>query len=174
MVARTPQGVIGCDNRLPWRLRSDLKRFRALTLHHAVIMGRKTFESIGKPLPKRENIVVSRASSLGVDGVTVCPDIATALRHADAWSLANGRDRVFVIGGEALFTALQDAVDCVHLTEVEADIPGDVFFRMAFPPAEWRASVPERVARSEDDEFGSVYRRFDRIEPRRRTQGAAA
>ena len=93
MVARTPGGVIGCDNRLPWRLKSDLKRFRALTLDHAVIMGRKTFDSIGRPLPQRENVVVSRDASLAIDGVTVCPDIPAALHHAEAWSRAHGRDR---------------------------------------------------------------------------------
>jgi dihydrofolate reductase len=167
VVARTPAGVIGCDNRLPWRLRSDLKRFRALTLNHAVIMGRKTFDSIGKPLPQRENIVVSGDGSLTIDGVTVCPDIPTALGHAEAWSRAHGLDQLFVIGGEALFVALQDEVDRVHLTEVDADIAGDVHFRTAFPPSEWRASEPERVAKGADEEFDSVYRVFERITPRR-------
>jgi dihydrofolate reductase len=165
VVARTPDGVIGCDNRLPWRLRSDLKRFRALTLNHAVIMGRKTFESIGKPLPQRENVVVSRKASLALEGVTLCPDIPSALSHAAAWSRAHGRDRLFVIGGEALFAALADQVERVHLTEVEADIAGDVYFRMAFPPSDWRASEPERVAKGADEEFDSVYRVFERINP---------
>jgi dihydrofolate reductase len=174
VVARTPNGVIGCDNRLPWRLKSDLKRFRALTMGHAVVMGRKTFASIGKPLPGRENVVVSRDSAFAADGVTVCPDIPAALGHAEAWSLAQGRDTVFVIGGEALFTALQDAVDCVHLTVVEADIAGDVHFHMAFPAAAWRASAPERVPEGADDAFASVYQRFDRIAPRRRSGGLAA
>lgn len=174
VVARTPDGVIGCDNRLPWRLRSDLRRFRALTLNHAVIMGRKTFDSIGKPLPGRENIVVSRDGALAIGGVTVCPDIPAALHHAEAWSREHGRDQLFVIGGEALFAALEDRVDRVHLTEVEADIAGDVHFRMAFPPSEWRVSAPERVAEGADEEFASVYRVFERITPRRRSGDTAA
>ena len=166
VVARTPSGVIGCDNRLPWRLKSDLRRFRALTLGHAVIMGRKTFDSIGKPLPQRENVVVSRDASLNIEGVTVYPDIPAALSHAEAWSRAHGRDQLFVIGGEAVFAALEDRVDRVHLTEVDADMAGDVYFRMAFPPSEWRASEPERVAQGADEAFASVYRVFERINPR--------
>lgn len=114
--------VIGRDNALPWRLRDDLKRFKALTLGHPVIMGRKTWDSLGKPLPGRRNIVVTRQTGLVLDGAEVASSLESALACcADA-------DPVFVIGGAQLYTLALPLAALLYLTEVKADIDGDAHF----------------------------------------------
>lgn len=122
IVAVAENGVIGRDNTLPWHLPEDLKRFKALTMGHPIVMGRKTFESIGKPLPGRQNIVVSRNPAYAPAGVTVAGDLKSALAAAEA------SDEVFVIGGAALFEEALNRADRVYLTKIHRSYEGDVHF----------------------------------------------
>ena len=123
--------VIGIDNRLPWRLPADMKHFRALTLGKPVLMGRKTFDSIGKPLPGRTNIVVSQDPDSQPEGVTVARSIAEAL--------AAGReaDEIMVIGGASFYAQLLPRAQRLYLTEIHQEFAGDAFFP-AWDPREWR------------------------------------
>jgi dihydrofolate reductase len=115
-------GVIGADNRLPWRLPEDMKRFRALTTGHSVIMGRRTWESIGMPLPGRQNIVVTRAPRRSAPDIEFAPSLDAALEKA------NRPEPVFVIGGEALYREALPRADLLYLTEILRDFEGDARF----------------------------------------------
>lgn len=131
--------VIGADGDLPWRLPADLRRFKATTMGHPIVMGRKTWESIGRPLPGRRNIVLSRRAEFTAEGAEVVSSLDAALaRAADA-------DEVFVIGGEAVYEAALPRADRLLLTWVEGRFEGDAFFP-AFDPDEWversREAVP--------------------------------
>lgn len=120
--------VIGVRNTLPWRLPADLKHFRRLTTGHPVIMGRRNFESIGRALPERANIVVTRRSDYRAPGCTVVRSIEAAL------ALANGAHEVFIIGGAEIYAQTLATVDRLYLTLVHATIPGDTFF----PEVDWK------------------------------------
>lgn len=122
IAARTERGVIGKDNALPWHLPADLKRFKTITTGHTIIMGRKTFESIGRPLPNRRSIVVSRARRFHAEGVDVVASLDRAL------DLAREEEEVFVIGGAELFREALPRADRLYLTVVHADVEGDTFF----------------------------------------------
>jgi dihydrofolate reductase len=119
VVAAASNGVIGRDNALPWRLPDDLKRFKSLTLGKPVIMGRKTYESIGRPLPGRMNIVLSRAAQFAPPGVTVVSSLDAAL------AAVGDAPEVAVIGGAALYREALPRASIVHLTRVHADVSGD-------------------------------------------------
>lgn len=123
-------GVIGVDNQLPWRLPEDMRRFRDLTTGHSVIMGRRTWESIGKPLPGRQNIVVTRARAPAVPGVEFASSLDAALAIADR------PEPVFVIGGEALYREALPRADLLYLTEILRDFEGDARFP-DFDRARW-------------------------------------
>jgi dihydrofolate reductase len=123
IVAMTDRRVIGKDNQLPWHLPEDLKRFRRLTTGHAVIMGRKTYESIGRPLPNRRNIVVSSDRSLRIPGCEVVPSVPAAIDLA-----RTGDPEPFVIGGCRIFEAALPWTTTLHRTRVLDDIDGDTFF----------------------------------------------
>ena len=115
-------GVIGRDNTLPWHLPEDLKRFKRLTMGKPIVMGRKTFESIGKPLPGRQNIVVTRDANYRREGVTVVHGVEEALRAAA------GAAEIMVIGGADLFRLFLPYASRIHLTRVHADVAGDVLW----------------------------------------------
>lgn len=123
--------VIGVENRLPWHLPADMKHFRALTLGKPVLMGRKTFDSIGKPLPGRTNIVVTQDRHYQPAGVRVAHSIE------DALTLAGDSEEIMVIGGASFYKQLLPLAHRVYLTEVHADFQGDAFFP-AWNPAVWR------------------------------------
>lgn len=130
IVAMDQNRVIGVDNRLPWHLPEDLKRFKALTLGHSVIMGRKTFESIGKPLPGRTNIVVTRRKDFTAKGCTVVHSLEDALAAVQQDS------EPFLIGGGELFELGLPRAAKIYVTRVEIRVPkGDVFFPELGP--EW-------------------------------------
>lgn len=118
-------GVIGRDNRLPWKLSEDLKRFKALTMGHPLIMGRKTWESLPGILPGRPHIVVSRNPDYRAEGATVVHSLPAAI--ATAGSMAGG-DEVFVIGGAELYAQALAIADRLQLTEIDADFEGDACF----------------------------------------------
>lgn len=120
IVAVADSGVIGRDNTLPWHLPEDLKRFKRLTMGKPIVMGRKTFESIGKPLPDRQNIVVTRDAAWQRDGITVVHSVDDSLRAA------GDAAEIMVIGGADLFRLFLPRAGRLHLTRVHADIAGDV------------------------------------------------
>ena len=126
VVAAAENGVIGSRGRLPWRLASDLKHFRALTLGKPVIMGRKTFAAIGKPLAGRENIVVSRDPSFRPAGVHAVGDLSAALDLARRLALQGGAQEIMVIGGGEIYRAALALADRIYLTRVHARPRGEV------------------------------------------------
>ena len=152
-------GIIGVKNHLPWRLAADLRRFRALTTGHAVIMGRHTWESIGKPLPKRQNIVVTHRTPRST------PDVEFATSLDDALARVRLPDPAFVIGGEALYREALPRADLLYLTEIDRDFAGDARFP-DFDRARWRESTrAAHTALDEPDAFTYyfvVYERADR------------
>lgn len=138
IVAYASNGVIGADGALPWRLPSDMKRFKEVTSGHAVVMGRKTFESLPdafRPLPQRRNIVLSRRAGYEAPGAEVVPDLDSALAACD-------RD-CFVIGGGRVYQEALPFAERVYATEIEQDFEGDTFFP-GLRDGEWR-----RVERGE-------------------------
>lgn len=136
-------GVIGHENRLIWRLRSDMRRFRELTMGCPLIMGRKTFLSIGKPLPGRQTIVMTRDPGFHADGVEVAHTLAQALDRAQEVGARIGARAVIVAGGADVYAQAIPLVDRLELTEVATEPEGDAWF------PQWDASVFELVAREE-------------------------
>ncbi len=129
--------VIGRGGRLPWRLPDDLKHFRARTLGKPVIMGRRTFESIGKPLPGRRNVVVTHHVDFAAEGCTVVHDLDAALDAAGA------APEIVVIGGASLYLDFLPRAERIYLTEVHAEVEGDVFFP-DLDPVDWLEANRER------------------------------
>jgi dihydrofolate reductase len=158
-------GVIGAGGAMPWRLSTDLRRFKALTIGHPVIMGRTTFESIGKPLPGRVNIVVSGQDGFGPVGVTVATSPVAALAYARSAARDAGAGTVFVIGGAKLYAAMLPSADTLHITHVEASPEGDTWFP-AIDPGIWEPVSEERHPAGPKDTAATVYtvyrRRGDR------------
>ena len=146
VVARARNGVIGRDNALPWRLPADLAYFKRVTLGHPVIMGRRTWESIGKPLPCRHNIVVTRNPAYHAEGATVVESLDAA------WRAAGDVEEACVIGGTSLFAEALPIADRIHLTEVEADVEGDTWFP-SFDRSQWTEREVARQARDERHEY---------------------
>lgn len=134
IVAMSKNGVIGKDNKLPWHLPEDLKRFKRITMGHPIIMGRKTFESIGKPLPGRKNIVLSRSLPL-LTSLLTSPykgeedQIVVMNSLEKAFSLCNPNEEVFVIGGAEIFKLALPFAHKIYLTLIEQEIDGDIFFQ---------------------------------------------
>jgi dihydrofolate reductase len=121
--------IIGADGALPWHLPADLRKFKAVTMGHYLLMGRTTFESIGRPLPGRTSIVLTREHSAAIPGVLVAHSLAEALDHAA------GESDLFVIGGEEVFRATLPMADRILLTEIRLDVEGDTVFPEVDPAA---------------------------------------
>lgn len=115
-------GIIGRGNALPWKLRSDLQRFKRLTMGHTLVMGRKTFDSIGKPLPGRQTIVLSRQQEKKIEGIQVVSSLEEAM------ALRRDPCKVFIVGGAEIYRLAMPIVQSFYLTRVLADIDGDAFF----------------------------------------------
>ena len=122
IVAMSSNRVIGLNNKLPWHLSEDLKHFKSLTTGHTVIMGRKTYESIGKPLPNRRNIVISRNVNTFYDGVEMTHSLE------DAFSISSNDEEVFIIGGSNIYEQSLDLVEQLYITEIKKTFEGDAFF----------------------------------------------
>jgi len=122
IVAMSSNRVIGVNNTLPWHLSEDLKHFKSLTTGHTIIMGRKTYESIGRPLPNRRNIVISRNSNTSYEGVEVVHSLE------DAFSISTNDKEVFVIGGSNIYEQALSFVDQLYITEIKKSFLGDAFF----------------------------------------------
>ena len=120
--------VIGVDNSMPWHLPADFKYFKATTLGKPIIMGRKTWDSLGRPLPGRLNLVVSRQAGLQLEGAEVFPSLAAALVRAEAWALEQGASELMLIGGAQLYTQGLEQADRLYLTRVALSPEGDAWF----------------------------------------------
>lgn len=142
IAAMADNRVIGIENRLPWSLPADMKWFRQQTTGKAVLMGRKTFDSIGRPLPNRRNIIISRAAALEVEGCEVANGVDAAL------ALCRNEPEVMIIGGASFYEQMLPRADRLYLTLVHAEISGDAHFP-GFDPAQWREI--ERQDHSADD-----------------------
>ncbi|WP_342088861.1 dihydrofolate reductase [Dyadobacter sp. OTU695] len=144
IVAAAENGTIGKDNQLLWRLPDDLKRFKQLTLGHPMIMGRKTFESIGKPLPGRTSIVITRSADLSLEGVVVVHSLEEALQKAKE---IDG-EKACIVGGGEIYRQCQDVATHIYLTVVHTEIEGDTFFEIQNPDA-WIET--ERILHEPDE-----------------------
>ncbi len=151
-------GVIGLRGRLPWRLSDDLKHFRALTSGHAIVMGRKTWESIGGPLPERQNIVVSRRHDFTAPGGVVAHTLPEAI------GLAAMPAPVFIIGGEAVYRDALPLADLLFLTEIHRDFAGDAKFP-DFDRAQWRETSREPRRLDGENGFNYDFASYSRVRP---------
>lgn len=150
VVAVASNGVIGRDGDLPWRLPSDLKRFKQLTLGKPVVMGRRTWDSIGRPLPGRPNIVITRDPAFSAPGAQVVASLDDALAAARREAETLGVDEICVIGGGQIYAQVFDRADILHVTHVEADVEGDTRFP-DIDPASFEKVVEEEIPRGEKD-----------------------
>ena len=128
IAAVADNGIIGRNGKLPWYLPEDLKYFKRVTLGKPVVMGRKTWESIGRPLPGRTNIVVTRQPGYQAEGARVVESLDEALRLAESIAVIDGAEELVVIGGEEIYRLALPMADCLYLTEVHAEVPGDARF----------------------------------------------
>lgn len=151
VVAAAENGVIGHENRLLWRLKTDLRHFRTLTLGRPLVMGRKTFDSIGKPLPGRETIVLTRDASFRAQGVAVARDLHGAIALGREIADRLGTDSVVIAGGDQIYRLALPVTDRIHLTRVHASPPGDAFFPQV-DPAQFREVRREDHPAGPDDE----------------------
>ncbi|WP_226668338.1 dihydrofolate reductase [Microbulbifer aggregans] len=161
IVAMARNRAIGRENALPWRISGDLQFFKRTTLGKPVVMGRKTFESIGRPLPGRENIVITRNPDWRADGVTVVPDLEQALQVANTVASKEGAEEVMVIGGAQVYQQAMALAARLYVTEVAAEVEGDAFF----PEIDhsWQESSRECYPASERDEFEYCLVQYDRL-----------
>lgn len=166
VVARARNGVIGVDNDLPWRLSSDLKRFKAITMGKPMIMGRRTWDSIGRPLPGREIVVLTRDPNFRPEGAHVAANPAEALATARRLAELVGSEEIIIAGGGDIFRAFLPETDSIELTEVALDTPGDAHFP-PLDPEDWEEIARHAPARGEKDEAD-----FEFVTLRRRSEPA--
>ncbi len=157
IVAMDEKRGIGKDGKLPWRLSSDLKRFRELTMGHHLIVGRKTFDSIAKALPGRKMIVVTRNRSFKANECMVAGSVGDALARAGE----AGEAEVFVIGGAEIYAQLLGAVDRVYLTQVQADVDADTFFPEWRPDA-WTETQSVYQPADEKNQYAFTFKVLER------------
>jgi dihydrofolate reductase len=155
-------GVIGAGDALPWRLSSDLKRFKALTMGKPLIVGRKTFQAIGRTLPGREIIVVTRDEAYAPEGVEVARDVDSALRLAEAKAGAAGVDEVVVAGGGEIYARTIGRAGRLYVTEVDLAPEGDAHFP-PIDPALWREVRREPGERGPRDEADFAFVEYARV-----------
>ncbi len=163
IAALADNGVIGRDNKLPWHLPGDLKYFKAVTYGKPVVMGRKTWESLGRPLPGRTNIVITRQPGYVANGAKVVATLEAALQLAEQVALIDGQDECVVIGGAEIYALALPRCDRLYLTEVHAQVDGDAFFP-PFDRTRWREVQRERFAAEGPNPYAYslvVYERAD-------------
>lgn len=156
IVAAAENNVIGRDNGLVWRLSGDLKHFKALTTGHTILMGRKTYESVGKALPNRRNIVISRNADYKAEGCEVVRSIEEALE------LTKHEDEVFITGGGTIYKELWDRADRLYLTIVHQNCVGDTVIP-AVDPNKWRETSREEHKADEKNECDYTFINYERI-----------
>ncbi|MGY6773207.1 type 3 dihydrofolate reductase [Gallibacterium sp. ZY190522] len=155
IVAMTKNRVIGRDNQMPWHLPADLAWFKKNTLGKPVIMGRKTFQSIGRALPNRKNIVLSR-QGFQADGIEVVSDLSQAL------ALIKGENEVMIIGGGHLFAETLPIADRLYLTEIDAELQGDTFFP-EIDPMVWKTNFIETRAVDDKNSYTLTFKILERM-----------
>lgn len=156
LVAMDNNRLIGKDNDLPWHLPADLAYFKRVTMGHSIIMGRKTFESIGRPLPGRENIIITRNKEYKADGCKVIHSIEEVLEM-------NHNDKeLFIIGGAEIFKEVFPHADRLYITEIDAVFTGDTFFP-SFPLSEWQKTSSEKGTRDEKNPYDYNFVVYERI-----------
>ncbi|GJM31498.1 MAG: dihydrofolate reductase [Saprospiraceae bacterium] len=158
IVATAKKGVIGKDNDIPWYLPADLKYFKRTTLNHHIIMGRNCFASIGRPLPKRTNIVISRNPYFVASNALVARSIEEALSIAED----HGEEEAFIIGGGQIYESSMPFWDRLYLTEVDLEVEGDVFFPEIKPEA-WQLVSEEAHQPDEKNEHAYIFKVLERL-----------
>jgi len=159
IVAVAENGVIGSGGDLPWRLPKDLKAFKRRTIGHTIIMGRKTYDSIGHPLPKRRSIVLTRQENFAIEGV----DIARGLE--EALEMVAGEEEAFVIGGGEIYRQALPLADRLYLTQVHAEIEGDTTFP-EIDPCAWSLLEEEGHPADEKHSHPFTFRTYERQDPK--------
>lgn len=154
IVAASQNNVIGLDNQLPWHLPEDLQYFKAVTMGKPILMGRKTYDSIGRPLPGRTNIVLTRDANWSAEGVVVVNDLDSATAASEKACVAAGVDELMIIGGEQIYRKFLPVADKLYLTKVEAVVEGDAYFP-AIDSDQW-----QQVAEKIPEEVGNYSYRF--------------
>ena len=160
IVAASTNNVIGAKGELPWHLSSDLKRFKALTMGKPIVMGRLTYESIGRPLPGRQNIVITRQAGLEAAGCDVVQSIDAAI------AATAGAKEVMIIGGSHIYQEFLPRADRIYLTRVQADVEGDVFLP-DLAVDEWRETTRREHGADESDDYDVVFTTLERLVPAR-------
>lgn len=161
VAAVAENGVIGCDGALPWRLKSDMQHFRRLTVGRPVVMGRKTYESIGKPLNDRTNIVISRDPAYAAEGAVVVHSLDAAIDVAREDARRRQADSIAIIGGAGIFSNCMAIADRLEITRVHASPPGDTFF----PPIDtqiWRETARLRQEAAPGDDADVTFITYER------------
>lgn len=157
IVAKSKNNVIGINNTLPWRLKSDLAQFKALTTGHHILMGRKTFESIGKPLPNRVSLVISSSPREVSESVYWFNSIFRAIKFAER----SGESELFIIGGEKIYRYALSLVDRIYLTEVDCEIEGDAFFP-SISTKNYKLVSETKYTKDADNDFNFSVKVLDR------------
>ncbi len=161
VVAVAKNGVIGRDGGMPWKLSTDLKRFKRDTMGKPMIMGRRTFEAIGKALPGRLNIVISR-SSFEAEGTVHAGDVETALALANVWAKSHDASEVCIVGGGQIYRETISIADKLYVTHIMAEPDGDTKFP-EINEAEWRPILREEVPKGENDTAETLYVVYERV-----------
>ena len=159
IAALSSNNVIGRDNDLPWHLSTDLKRLKALTMGHHMIMGRKTYDSIGRPLPGRTFVVITRDPSFAAEGVKIVHSLE------DAIQVAAGDDEPFIAGGAQIFEQAIHRADRMYLTRVHAEIEGDTWFPDFDDVSEWQLTDSEHFDAGERNDYPFSFLTYDRVAP---------
>lgn len=158
IAAVSTNGVIGRDNGLPWRQSTDLKRLKALTMGHHYIQGRKTYDTVGRPLPGRINIVITRQPDFAPEGIVVVHSLDEALRIA----AAAGDDEPFIAGGAQIFEQALHRADRMYLTRIHAEVEGDTYFPEFDDVSEWQLTDAERFDADEKNEYPFSFLLYER------------
>ncbi|MBR6379119.1 MAG: dihydrofolate reductase [Fibrobacter sp.] len=156
IVAVSENNVIGRDGHLPWHLSADLKRFKAITTGHSIILGRKNYDDIGRPLPNRTNYVLTRQENFQAPGCIVCSSLEAALAKAEA----AGETECFIIGGAAVYREAMPKVKKLYLTKVLSNVEGDVFFPEWGDG--WRKVNEEKFPSDEKNDFETMFQVWER------------
>jgi dihydrofolate reductase len=156
IVATDENGVIGNKGAIPWNMPADMDYFRQKTLSHPIIMGRKTYESIGRILPNRPNIIISRNKDFAVQGAEVAETVEEAIEKAKKY----GDEEIFIIGGESVYKLAMPYVDRIYLTKVHAEVEGDRFFK--FDTSGWKETSGQSHPAGEQNQYAYEFLVFDK------------
>lgn len=158
IVATAKNNVIGIDNQIPWYLPADLKYFKKITLNHHILMGRNCFESIGRALPKRTNVIITRDMFYAVSNCLVTHSIGEALSVAEE----NGEEEAFIIGGGTIYEQTIDLWDKLYLTQVDLEVDGDVFFP-ELDMKQWKLTGQQACQKDEKNPYDYKFLQYERI-----------